>query len=275
MNKSLKINLTATKPRPELIPPHLHSGTSVAAFHWKKVVALLPLCGVCVWHSGLKALGIFTASLAGGLAAEILAETFLKKKLKLSDGSAVLNCLLFALMIPPGAPFWMPAAGAFFGLLIGREIFGGLAAGLFLPALVGRIFLEACFPSSISSSAVLFGGGWPAGIAVLAGAVLLISWKLIFWEAPLFYLASIFIFFLVFRPGLFSPALFFSAFFLLTDSASTPVSVWGRRIFAAAAGMGVFFFNQWGAPMPFVVALLTAEILTPWLDRLTRPAGGV
>ncbi|HLD49686.1 MAG TPA: RnfABCDGE type electron transport complex subunit D [bacterium] len=269
MSKSLKANS-------DLIPPHLHSGSSVAAHHWGKITALLPLCGISLWQAGLNALGIFAASLIGGLAAEILTEIFLKKKIKLLDGSSVLNSLLFALMVPPHAPYGMAAAGAFFGLLIGREIFGGLAAGPFLPALVGRVFLESCFPRVFLPQAVIFGNGWLAVIAILAGTVFLFSRKLIFWEAPLLYLAVLSILFLPSEAGiravLFSPFVLFSAFFLLTDPASAPLSVLGRRIFAGIAGMAVFLFNPEGASAPFVYALLTAEILTPWLDRLIRPS---
>lgn len=273
LSKSLKVNLAATDP---ILPPHLHSGNSVAALHWQKVAALLPLCGISLWQSGLNALGIFAAAWMGGLAAETLTEIFLKKKIKLLDGSAVLNSLLFALMLPSQTPYGMAAAGSFFGLLIGREIFGGLAAAPFQAALVGRVFLEACSPWVFAPPAVIFGNSGLAGIAVLMGVAFLLFRKLISWEVPLIYLAALSFLFLPSEAGiraiLFSPFILFSAFFLLTDPASAPLSALSRRLFAGMAGLAVFLFNRGEASTPFVYALLTVEILTPWLDKWIRPA---
>lgn len=256
--------------------PHLHGGSSVAAHHWKRTIALLPLGGVCLWQSGFNALGLFAASLIGGLAAETLAGTFLKKRIKLLDGSTVLNSFLFALLLPSQAPYGMAAGGAFFGFLIGREIFGGMAAGPFQPALAARVLFEACFPWVFSPDAVIFGNGGLAAAALLAGAVFLLFQKLITWDTPLIYWAALSVLFLSSGSGaaaFFSPFVLFSAFFLLTDPSSAPLSVLGRRIFAGTAAMAVFLFNPGGgASSPFVCGLLTAEILTPWLDRLIRPA---
>ena len=258
--------------------PHLHGGPSIAAFHWKKAAALLPLLGVCLFRSGFNALGILTASLLGGLAAEAVSKNFLKKKLRLWDGSSVLNSLLFALILPSGVPYWRAAAGAFFGLFIGREIFGGLAAAPFQSALAGVAFLEICFPSDFLQPAVLFGNSGFAVMAVLAGAFFLFLKKLIVWEVPFFYLASALIFFLPFEPevwpALFSPAILFSAFFLLTDSTAAPVSVFGRRVFAVFSGTALFFFDKMGVHTPFVYALLTVNALSPWIDRAVRPKRG-
>ena len=230
-----------------------------------------------LWQSGLGALGLFAASLIGGLSAETLAAIFLKKKGRLLNGSAVLESLLFALLLPAQTPYGLAASGAFFGLWIGREIFGGLAAGPFQAALVGRVLLEACFPWVFSPEVVIFGNGGLAVLAVLAGAAFLLFQKLISWEAPLLYLTALSILFLPSEAGirsvLFSPFVLFSAFFLLIDPAAAPLSVLGRRIFAGMAGIAVLLFNQQGGTStPFVYALLMAEILTPWLDRLIRPA---
>lgn len=259
---------------PASLSPHLHSGKTVSAFHWKTIVALLPLFGISLWRAGLPGLGICTASLLAGMAAEAALEILLKKKIRLSDGSCVLSSLLFAVMIPPAVPFWLAALGAFFGIMMGREIFGGLGVHPFHPALVGRVFLEVSFPLFFSQQAQLFESGPFELTAVVAGAVFLFSQKIISWDTPVFYLAGLCLLslFLGRSPAalLFSPAILFSAFFILTDPVPAPVSRSGRRLFAAAAGGAVLIFEKTGVSGPFAYALLMASLLSPWLDRFFR-----
>ncbi len=62
--------------------------------------------------------------------------------------------VLFALACPPDLPLWMAALGISFGIVIGKEVFGGTGKNFLNPALTGRAFLYFAYPASMSGDAV-------------------------------------------------------------------------------------------------------------------------
>ncbi|MCW8128209.1 NADH:ubiquinone reductase (Na(+)-transporting) subunit B [Microbulbifer halophilus] len=62
--------------------------------------------------------------------------------------------ILFALACPPDLPLWMVAMGISFGVVIGKEVFGGTGKNFLNPALTGRAFLFFAYPASMSGDAV-------------------------------------------------------------------------------------------------------------------------
>lgn len=62
--------------------------------------------------------------------------------------------ILFALTCPPDLPLWQAALGISFGVVIGKEVFGGTGKNFLNPALVGRAFLFFAYPADISGDAV-------------------------------------------------------------------------------------------------------------------------
>jgi Na+-transporting NADH:ubiquinone oxidoreductase subunit B len=64
------------------------------------------------------------------------------------------SSLLFALICPPSMPLWMVALGISFGIVIGKEVFGGTGKNFLNPALTGRAFLFFAYPSAISGDSV-------------------------------------------------------------------------------------------------------------------------
>ena len=65
-----------------------------------------------------------------------------------AEGLAVL-VLLFALVLPPTIPLWQAALGISFGLVVGREIFGGTGKNVLNPVLVGVVFLYVTYPAEM------------------------------------------------------------------------------------------------------------------------------
>ena len=55
------------------------------------------------------------------------------------------------LTVPPGLPLWMAFLGGAIGIGLGKTVWGGLGHNLFNPALVGRAFLQAAFPTAITT----------------------------------------------------------------------------------------------------------------------------
>ena len=72
---------------------------------------------------------------------------------EISEGLFV-SCALFPLTLPPTIPLWQVALGISFGIVIGKEIFGGTGRNFLNPALTGRAFLYFAYPAQISGDAV-------------------------------------------------------------------------------------------------------------------------
>ena len=64
------------------------------------------------------------------------------------------SSILFALIVPPSIPLWQVAMGISFGVVIGKEIFGGTGKNFLNPALAGRAFLFFAYPAQISGDGV-------------------------------------------------------------------------------------------------------------------------
>ncbi|MDX2463653.1 MAG: NADH:ubiquinone reductase (Na(+)-transporting) subunit B [Porticoccus sp.] len=62
--------------------------------------------------------------------------------------------ILFALICPPDVPLWQVALGISFGVVIGKEVFGGTGKNFLNPALTGRAFLFFAYPAEMSGDAV-------------------------------------------------------------------------------------------------------------------------
>ena len=62
--------------------------------------------------------------------------------------------ILFALILPPSIPLWQAALGITFGVVVGKEVFGGTGMNFLNPALTGRAFLFFAYPAQMSGDAV-------------------------------------------------------------------------------------------------------------------------
>lgn len=114
-------------------------------------LALLPATLAGVWFFGLGALLILCASIAGAQLTEWAFSTAPERRAKLLDGSGLITGLLLGLSLPPGLPLWMAFLGGVVSIGLGKLIWGGLGYNLFNPALVGRAFLLATFPVTMTT----------------------------------------------------------------------------------------------------------------------------
>jgi len=77
----------------------------------------------------------------------------MKRGHEVNEGFFVTS-ILFALTCPPSLPLWQAALGISFGVVIGKEVFGGTGKNFLNPALTGRAFLFFAYPASMSGDAV-------------------------------------------------------------------------------------------------------------------------
>ena len=67
----------------------------------------------------------------------------------------LVSSMLYTLILPPDIPLWQVALGISFGIVLGKEVFGGTGKNFLNPALTGRAFLFFAYPASISGDSVL------------------------------------------------------------------------------------------------------------------------
>ncbi|TBW02091.1 NADH:ubiquinone reductase (Na(+)-transporting) subunit B [Azotobacter chroococcum] len=75
------------------------------------------------------------------------------RKHEVNEGFFVTS-VLFSLILPPSIPLWQVALGISFGVVIGKEVFGGTGKNFLNPALVGRAFLFFAYPAQLSGDGV-------------------------------------------------------------------------------------------------------------------------
>jgi Na+-transporting NADH:ubiquinone oxidoreductase subunit B len=75
------------------------------------------------------------------------------RKHEINEGFLITSFLI-PLIIPPTLPWWQLATATTFGIVIGKEIFGGVGMNIFNPALVARAFLFFAFPKAMSGNSV-------------------------------------------------------------------------------------------------------------------------
>ena len=102
-------------------------------------------------HGGLYFFPVYAVTLAVGGFWEVIFATV--RKHEIAEGFLVTS-LLFPLILPPNIPYWQVALGVSFGVVIGKEVFGGVGMNIFNPALLGRAFLFFAYPAEISGDKV-------------------------------------------------------------------------------------------------------------------------
>jgi len=105
----------------------------------------------CFLHGLLYFLPIYIVTMVVGLSWEFLFCCI--RKHEMHEGFLVTG-LLFPLILPPTIPLWQVAIGISFGVVIGKEVFGGVGMNIFNPALLARAFLFFAYPIQISGDAV-------------------------------------------------------------------------------------------------------------------------
>lgn len=105
----------------------------------------------CLVHGMLYFFPIYITTLAVGGVWEVLFATV--RKHEVNEGFLV-SSMLYSLILPPDMPLWQVALGISFGIVLGKEVFGGTGKNFLNPALTGRAFLFFAYPASISGDAV-------------------------------------------------------------------------------------------------------------------------
>jgi len=129
--------------------PFLRRGVTTPQLMLDVIIGVLPVVIAAVYFFGISAVLVMGAATLGAA----ITEWFFGRPrgASLIDGSAILTGVLLGLTLPPAIPMWMAFLGGAAGIGLGKLAFGGLGQNLFNPALVGRAFLQAAFPTAITT----------------------------------------------------------------------------------------------------------------------------
>jgi len=145
---------------------------------WRGMV--MPLLGAgydpqsvydCFMQGLLYFLPIYAVTMAAGGIWEVIFAGV--RNHEINEGFFVTS-LLYTLILPATIPLWQVAVGISFGVVVGKEVFGGTGKNFLNPALVGRAFLYFAYPVQISGNAVWtavdgFSGATALGVGAIEG----------------------------------------------------------------------------------------------------------
>ena len=289
--------------------PHIRSKVTTNGIMMAVALALLPAAGFGIYNFGIRALLHILITVASTVLTEFLFGLY-KKKLTITDLSAVVTGLLLALNLPVGAPLWIGALGGVFAILVVKMLFGGLGQNFMNPALAARCFLLISIPALMTNFtcdaytgatplAALKAGetvnvtnmiiGRTAGtigetsmIALVAGACLLILLGVIDLRIPGSYIVSFALFVLLFggrgmdfqflSAHLAGGGLMLGAFFMATDYVTRPITARGQYVFGVFLGIMTGIFRIFGPGAEGVsYAIILGNLLVPLIEKVTMP----
>jgi len=213
--------------------PHVRSKESIQSIMRDVIIALVPATAAGIYYFGINALILIIAAIVSAVAFEAICQKVMKKPVTVSDLSAVVTGLLLAMNLPAAAPVWVAIVGSAFAIIFGKQLFGGLGQNFINPALAGRAFLLASYPTEMTTWSVpnglevadaatyatplaqlkagyldaslgelmlgQCGGtiGETCAIALIIGGVYLLYKHVISWKIPVIYIATVAILFAV------------------------------------------------------------------------------
>ncbi len=286
--------------------PHFFHTESTTGIMLDVLVALLPATvgGICFF--GFPALLLIAVCVTSAVLAEYLWCKAIRKEPTIRDLSAVVTGLLLAMNLPSRLPLWMAALGSVIAIVVVKQMFGGLGQNFANPAITARIVLMVSFPtamttftvpfSDVVSSATPLSGteeiptgltslllgnyagclGETSALLLLAGGLYLLIRKVITPEIPLAFLASAAALAALLGDNplrtLLSGGLMLAAFFMATDYVTSPSTRLGKIIFGIGCGVITVVIRHFGnLPEGVSFSILMMNILTPHIERLTRP----
>ena len=131
--------------------PHIHSVENTRSIMLDVIIAMLPALFWAIYNFGFKALLSVVVSVVACLFWEWLYRKLLKKPQSIGDLSAVVTGMLLAFVCPPELPWWALVIGAFFSIVVVKQLYGGIGCNFLNPALAGRAILLASYATAMTT----------------------------------------------------------------------------------------------------------------------------
>ena len=312
--------------------PHIRSNEDTRSIMLDVIIALMPALVMGVYVFGWRALTSTLVSVASCVVWEWIYRKLLKKSCSVGDLSAVVTGILLAFVCPVQTPYWMLVIGAFFSIVLVKQLYGGIGCNFLNPALAGRAILLASYAGAMTNyvkvgeKAALIGSnadivtaatplammkgvdatGWEtltntytlgdmfigriggslgevSALMLLLGGVYLLLRKVISWQIPVAYSATVAIICLISAPegvsgveymayNVFGGGLMLGAIFMATDYATSPVTKPGQLIFGIGCGLLTVLIRRFGSyPEGVCYSIMIMNCTTWLLDKYIRP----
>ena len=302
--------------------PHIQSKVTTQSIMRDVIIALLPAAVAGSVLFGVKAIITILVCVATTVVSEFLFNLLAKKEQTVTDLSAVVTGLILALSLPAKVDIFHCIIGSVFAIVVVKCLFGGLGCNFANPAATARVFLIIAFSASVGgATAPSVGGadlvatatpleviklgtdaelpslidmflgnragaiGETSALALILGGAYLIFRRVIKWQVPVIYIATVFLLSLIIKQDLtvalyqvLGGSLILAAFFMITDYSTTPLNPLGKMVFAFGCGVITVLIRFWGSyPEGVSFAILLMNILSPYIEKLCtkKPFGKV
>ena len=313
--------------------PHIRSNEDTRSIMLDVIIALLPALAWSVYCFGWKALLLTAVSVVSCVFFEWAYRKAMKKSCMVGDLSAVVTGILLSFVCPVDLPWWVIIIGAFFSIVVVKQLYGGIGCNFMNPALAGRAILLASYASVMAGNWVKVGekalvvgsnadivtaatpmmlmkgvdaAGWEtltstytlgdmfigriggslgevSSLMLLLGGIYLLLRKVISWQTPVAFIATVAVISLISAPAgisgveymaynVFGGGLMLGAIFMATDYATSPVTKLGQAIFGIGCGLITVFIRRFGSyPEGVCYSIMIMNCTTWLLDKYVRP----
>ena len=286
--------------------PHIKAKSTTARIMLDVIIALMPTAILSIYYFSYVAALIIVTSVSSCVLFEYLFNLITKKKHSKTNLSYVVTRLILALNMPPlKSSIILSIIGAFIAIVVIKMLFGGIGQNIFNPAASARLFLTASFSSlmtvyvapltdgvtaatplaisegeALPSYLDLFLGktagslGETAAVTLIAGGIYLIIRKVISWEIPVTYIATVALLSLLFGQDplycILAGGLMIGSIYMATDYTTSPMTIKGKLIFAAGLGIMTASIRRFGSNTEGVAySLIFMNALVPLIDKFT------
>ncbi len=146
--------------------PHIKSADTTRSIMLDVIIALCPALIWGIYVFGFRALTVVLVSVLSAMGAEALYQKLMKKPITVFDFSAAVTGLLIGLNMPATIPLWIPVVGAFFAIVVVKQLYGGLGKNFMNPALAARAFLMLAWPGEMTGTPLPFTSANPLSVTV-------------------------------------------------------------------------------------------------------------
>ncbi len=292
--------------------PHFKSGNSTRRIMLDVIIALCPAAIAACIIFGLRSMVLIGVCVSTCVLLEYFSRKLMKRDTTIGDLSAVVTGLLLALNLPVDINPLIAMFGCLVAIVVVKQMFGGIGMNFVNPALAARIVLLVSFPSAmmhwvpalgapeaaaidattsatpLAANAGVYsyidlllgrcGGsiGEVCAVALILGGIYLVIRKVISPIIPCVYLGTAALMSLIVGADplyqLLSGGLLLGAIFMATDYTTSPVTKWGKVIFAVGCGIFTILLRAYSnMPEGVSFSILLMNILVPHIEHLTTP----
>ncbi len=288
--------------------PHFRSNSSTTKIMLDVIIALIPASIASVVIFGAMSLMLIAVCIATCVLCEYISRKIMKRNTTIGDLSAVVTGLLLALNLPVNINPFIAIFGCVVAIVVVKQMFGGIGMNFVNPALAARIVLLVSFPNAMMTWVDAFwykspdavasatplasetpasymdlllgttGGslGETCAIALVLGGIYLVIKKVISPIIPCVYILSAGLMALIIGQDplyqILSGGLLLGAIFMATDYATSPITKWGKVIFAIGCGVLTILLRTYSnMPEGVSFSIILMNILVPHIETLTTP----